>query len=195
MFYPIFKTRLASARKSARLVPMRERQNTTMSTEASRSGTCAQRTCFLFSTNLNALYLNEHTEEWHTHVGHVTDRHKLTGSCQVEAVHFVLHAARYFTITATKICNHQRGRSETQQQRQRQTLLMKHKLRSKTKKCDQEQSECNSQVSDDAFSYTVLINTQRSSVQLLNYMSQHTFSSKCVQSCKWYRISCFWPGC
>lgn len=50
-FYPIFRTRLASARKSARLVPMRERQNTAMSTVASRSGTCTQRRCVSYSNS------------------------------------------------------------------------------------------------------------------------------------------------
>lgn len=45
--YPIFNTRLASAKKSARLVPMRERQNTTMSTEVSGRGTCTERGCFI----------------------------------------------------------------------------------------------------------------------------------------------------
>lgn len=41
-FYPFIKTLLASARKSARLTPMRERQKTAMPTEASASGTCTQ---------------------------------------------------------------------------------------------------------------------------------------------------------
>lgn len=46
-FYPIFRTRLASARKSARLVPMSDRQKTAMSTEALPSGTCTgeERVC------------------------------------------------------------------------------------------------------------------------------------------------------
>lgn len=50
-FYPIFRTRLASARKSARLVPMSDRQNTAMSTEASPSGTCTgeERVCLISS--------------------------------------------------------------------------------------------------------------------------------------------------
>lgn len=47
-----------------------------------------------------------------THVGHVTDRNEIAGGGQVEAVHFVLHAARDFTVATTKVCHHQRGRSE-----------------------------------------------------------------------------------
>lgn len=62
MFYPIFKTRLASARKSARLVPMRERQNTTMSTEASRSGTCKQKMLFYFLTMTQTVHELAHTQ-------------------------------------------------------------------------------------------------------------------------------------
>lgn len=123
IFYPIFKTRLASAKKSARLVPMRERQNTAMSTELSRSGTCTDRMRFiLFYCNTPRgkvhlkvsliILLEQKTYKAHTHISHVTDCNKFTGSCQVKAVHFVLHIARYFTVTATKVCNHQRGRSE-----------------------------------------------------------------------------------
>lgn len=111
IFYPIFKTRLASARKSARLVPIRERQNTAMSTEPPWSGTCSERMCVLFSSHhRDSTWISKLKP--HTHAGHVTDCDKLTGSCQVEAVHFVLHTACYFTVTTTKVCNHQRGRSE-----------------------------------------------------------------------------------
>ena len=52
-------------------------------------------------------------EQKDTHVGHVADRDELAGSCQVEAVHFILHASCYFTVTTAKVCNHQRGRSAT----------------------------------------------------------------------------------
>lgn len=110
-FYPIFKTRLASDIKSARLVPMRERQNTAMSTEPSLSGTCTEKTCFIYNKHRGRALINKNYKA-HTHVGHVTHSDELTGCCQVEAVHFVLHTSCYFTVTTTEVCDHQRWRPE-----------------------------------------------------------------------------------
>lgn len=88
---------------------MRERQNTAMSTEASPSGTCAQRgRAFDF---LTVTRTNRRAEKKPTHFGHVADRHQLTDGCQVEAVHLVLHTARYLTVTTAEVCNHAGGRS------------------------------------------------------------------------------------
>lgn len=68
MFYPIFKTRLASTRNSARLVPMRERQNTAMSTEASRSGTWVQRMCISFPRiHRECIWIRAQNSDTHSH--------------------------------------------------------------------------------------------------------------------------------
>lgn len=48
------------------------------------------------------------------HVGHVADRHKLTGGRQVKAVHSVLHAASDLAVAAAEVRHHQRGRSGRQ---------------------------------------------------------------------------------
>lgn len=89
---------------------MRERQNTAMSTELSLSGTCGDRV----SLNHFRIYCRNLTgsNRKNTYVGHVTDSNELAGSCQVEAVHFVLHTASYFTVTAAEVSDHYRGRSE-----------------------------------------------------------------------------------
>lgn len=70
------------------------------------------RVCVWFSNSHTDWTWISTQDEEHTHVGHVTDCHELAGSGQVEAVNFVLHAARYFTVAATEVCNHERGRSE-----------------------------------------------------------------------------------
>lgn len=45
------------------------------------------------------------------HVGHVADRHELTGGYQVEAVHLVLHAASDLAVATAEVRHHERGRS------------------------------------------------------------------------------------
>lgn len=60
----------------------------------------------------------EVTEQEGTHIGHVTDCGELAGGSQVEAVHLVLHTARYFTIATAEVCHHQRRRSATDHTKQ-----------------------------------------------------------------------------
>ena len=88
---------------------MRERQNTAMPTEASGSGTCTEGA-------LNFWTVTQIVQRFGTgmsgaHVGHVADCHELTGGCQVEAVHLVLHAASDLAVTTAKVRHHEGGRS------------------------------------------------------------------------------------
>lgn len=107
-FYPFFKTLLASARKSTRLTPMRERQKTAMPTEASGSGTCTE--AALKSPDRHRIRLRLDTRVSDAHAGHVADGHELTGGRQVEAVHLVLHAASDLAVAAAEVRHHERGR-------------------------------------------------------------------------------------
>lgn len=61
-FYPFFKTLLASARKSTRLTPMRERQKTAMPTEASGNGTCTEGALDFLTIPQIALWFG--TDKW-----------------------------------------------------------------------------------------------------------------------------------
>lgn len=61
--YPFFNTRLASAKKSAKLVPMRDRQNTAMSTEPSPRGTCTGET-FLEKQRTLRGYWTQRRSRW-----------------------------------------------------------------------------------------------------------------------------------
>lgn len=108
-FYPFFKTLLASARKSTRLTPMRERQKTAMPTEASGSGTCTEGAINVLT--ITQIVLRFSTRISGAHVGHVADGHELTGGCQVEAVHPVLHAASDLAVATAKVRHHERGGS------------------------------------------------------------------------------------
>lgn len=88
---------------------MRERQNTAMPTEASGSGTCKEGASnFLTVTQI---VLRFGTRISGAHVGHVADRHELTGGCQVEAVHLVLHTASDLAVATAEVRHHERGRS------------------------------------------------------------------------------------
>lgn len=53
---------------------------------------------------------DEQTGEKATHFSHVADGHQLADGRQVEAVHLVLHAARYLTVATAEVCDHQRRR-------------------------------------------------------------------------------------
>lgn len=67
---------------------------------------CRESTRLIFSVTRT----NQWTERRDTHFGHVADRHQLTDGCQVEAVHLVLHTARYLTVTTSEVCDHEGGR-------------------------------------------------------------------------------------
>lgn len=54
--------------------------------------------------------LKEPTGKTATYFSHVADSHQLANGRQVEAVHFVLDAARYLTVAAAKVGHHQRRR-------------------------------------------------------------------------------------
>ncbi|TNN62976.1 hypothetical protein EYF80_026785 [Liparis tanakae] len=106
--------KLLCKRKSARLVPMRERQNTATSTQPLQSGTCTEREHAASSNNRvdrQRIGNGAARKQRRTHLGHVADGDVFAGGRQVEAVHFVLHAARDLTVATAEVCNHQRGRS------------------------------------------------------------------------------------
>lgn len=101
---------MASARKSARLVPMSDRQNTAMSTEASPSGTCTgeERTWCVTASRFHRVAGRASRRDGNaTHFSHVADGHQLADGRQVEAVHLVLHAARYLAVATAEVCDHQ----------------------------------------------------------------------------------------